>query len=213
MPFRRLIPGFLVRFVLVFGLLIVPWPGWSEFYAEGFRAAGNAVFARADKGYLLHFQSNQPTQRSSAVDTQIIIGNRRLADSSGKGPAALLDLNTRSVGWLPTALTIALIMATPVQWRRRSWALLWGMLLINLFILFSVAVFIWNESTTVSLVTLSPVWKQIADALEYTLISQLGISFSLPVLIWVAVLFRRQDFGRFAAGSWPERNHCATPKV
>jgi hypothetical protein len=31
------------------------------------------------------------------------------------------------------ALTIALIMATPVQWRRRSWALLWGMLLINAF--------------------------------------------------------------------------------
>jgi hypothetical protein len=111
------------------------------------------------------------------------------------------------------ALTIALIMATPVQWRRRSWALLWGMLLIMLFILFSVAVFIWNESTTVSLVTLSPVWKQIADALEYTLISQLGISFSLPVLIWIAVLFRRQDFGRFAVGGWPERNRCVTPKV
>jgi hypothetical protein len=137
-------------------------------------------------------------QKPRVNPTRIIIGNPRLADSHGKGPVALLELNTRSVGWLPTALTIALIVATPVRWRRRSWALLWGMLLIKLFILSSVAVYIWNESTTVSLVTLSPVAKQIADGLEYTLISQLGISFSIPVLVWIAVLFRGQDFRRLA---------------
>ena len=58
--------------------------------------------------------------------------------------------------------------------------------------------YIWNESTTVSLVTLSPFWKEIADALEYTLVTQMGISFSIPVLVWIAVLFRRQDVKTFA---------------
>ena len=102
-----------------------------------------------------------------------------------------------ALGWLPTALTVALIVATPVPRRRRCWALLWGMLLIHSFVLFSVAVYIWNESTTVSLVTLSPFWKEIADALEYTLVTQMGVSFSIPVLIWIAVLFRRQDVKTF----------------
>ena len=39
---------------------------------------------------------------------------------------------------------------------------------------------------------------EIADALEYTLVTQMGISFSIPVLVWIAVLFRRQDVKTFA---------------
>jgi hypothetical protein len=193
LAFWRLILGFLIRFVVVFGLLILPWPGWNEFYGQGFRAIGNAVFARQDENCILYFEAHRQTRGFSAVDTRITIGNRHLMDSNGKGPVTLLELNTRFVGWLPTALTIALIVATPVPWRRRWWALFWGVLLIHAFILFSVAVYIWNESTTVSLVTLSPLWKEIADALEYTLVVQMGASFSIPVLIWIAVLFRRQD--------------------
>jgi hypothetical protein len=195
MPLRRLILGFLIRFVVVFGFLILPWPGWNEFYGQGFRALGNAVFAREDERWILHFEAHRQTRGFSATDTRITVGNRHLVDSSSKGVITFLELNTRSVGWLPTALTIALIVATPVTWRRRWWALLWGVLLIQAFILFSVAVYIWNESTTVSLVTVSPLWKQIADALEYTLVFQMGASFSIPVLVWIAVLFRRRDFG------------------
>jgi hypothetical protein len=197
MRFRNLILGFLIRFVVVFGLVIFPSATWNELYGQGFRAVGNAVFARDDEKCVLYFEGHRQTQGFSAVDTRIIIGNRHLADNNGKGPAALLVLNTRSVGWLPTALTAALIVATPVPWRRRCWALLWGVLLINAFVLFSVAVYLWNESTTVSLVTLSPFWKEIADALEYTLVTQMGISFSIPVLIWITVLFRRQDVKTF----------------
>jgi len=145
--------------------------------AQGFRAVGNAVFARDNEKCVLYFEGHRQTQGLSAVDTRIIIGNRHLVDNNGKGPAAFLMLNSRSVGWLPTALTVALIVATPVPWRRRCWALLWGVLLINAFVLFSVAVYIWNESTTVSLLTLSPFWKEIADALEYTLVTQMGSVF------------------------------------
>jgi hypothetical protein len=210
MPFRSLILGFLIRFVVVFGLLIFPSPTWNKLYGRGFRAVGNAVFARDDEKCVLYFEGHRQSQGFSAVDTRIMIGNRHLVDSNGKGLGALLVLNTRSVGWLPTALTVALIVATPVPWRRRCWALLWGMLLIHSFVLFSVAVYIWNESTTVSLVTLSPFWKEIADALEYTLVTQMGISFSIPVLIWIAVLFRRQDVKTFVL-TQPSRRRVVAP--
>ena len=194
---RCLILGFLIRFIVVFGLLIFPWPVWNELYGQGFRAVGNAVFAQDNEECVLYLERHRQTKGYSAVDTRIVIANRHLVESNGKGPAALLALNTRSVGWLPTALTAALIVATPVPWRRRCWALLWGVLLIHAFLLFSVAVYIWNESTTVSLVTLLPFWKEIADGLEYTLVTQMGISFSIPVLIWITVLFRRQDVKTF----------------
>jgi hypothetical protein len=106
-------------------------------------------------------------------------------------------LDTRSIGWDPTALTIALILATPVPWRRRGWALLWGLVLVNLFILFSLQSWIWNASPNISLTTLSPFWKEMADDLEYTLITQMGVSFSMPVLIWIVVTFRLEDARRF----------------
>jgi hypothetical protein len=88
---------------------------------------------------------------------------------------------------------MAFIAASPIPWRRRAWALVWGLIVVDSFIVFSVWVYIWNESTNVSLVTLSPFWKQIADGLQYTLVTQMGISFSVPVLIWLFVTFRSTE--------------------
>jgi hypothetical protein len=65
--------------------------------------------------------------------------------------------------------------------------------LIHCFILFSLQTWIWNESPGLSLTTLSSFWKEVVDDLEYTLITQLGASFSMPVLIWIVVTYRRED--------------------
>ena len=94
---------------------------------------------------------------------------------------------------MPTALTAALVLATPISWRRRLIALAGGLVLIHLFILVSLQSWIWNNSTGVSLLALSSFWQQAADDLNYTLMNQLGVSFSVPVIIWVLVTFRRQD--------------------
>jgi hypothetical protein len=88
---------------------------------------------------------------------------------------------------------MALILATPVSWRQRGWALFWGLLLIHLFILFSLQVAIWEEYPALSLTDFSPFWKSVVDALNYTLITQLGASFSVPILIWILVAIRREN--------------------
>jgi hypothetical protein len=193
MPARSLILGFLWRFALVYGLLILPWPGWTALYAEGFRGLGNAIFGERDSECVLYFEPDQETRGLAAVDSRIAIANPRLADKNGNGPVTYLSLNTRSIGWIPTALIIALIMATPIPWRRRALALFWGLLLTEAFVLISVALYIWNESTTISLHVLTPFWKELAADAEYVLITQLGASFSIPVLIWILVTFAYQD--------------------
>ena len=196
MPLRSLILGFLIRFVLIFGLLILPWPGWNDLYSQAFRAVGNTIFGSNEGNRILYFEAHRQTRGVASLDTRIVLGNRNLVDSSGNGPVSYLGLDPRSIGWTPTAFTVALIAATPIPWRRRIWALFWGLILINLFILFSIWVYIWNSSTEVSLITLSPIWKQIADALQYTLITQMGISFTVPVLIWILVTFQQQGVGK-----------------
>lgn len=68
-----------------------------------------------------------------------------------------------------------------------------GLLVIHVFILFSLQVWIWDESPALSLIDLSPFLKTIMDELQNTLVTQMGASFSVPILIWILVTFRREN--------------------
>jgi hypothetical protein len=198
MPLSKLLLIFVAGFVLLYGLLMAPWPGWNAAYGAWFRGLGELAFTRTGEQRIVRFEPYFEQHGFSSLTTRIILGNRDLTDNAGRGPVRRLDLDTRSIGWTPTALTIALILATPLPWRRRAWALLWGMLLVHAFILFSIQAWIWNESPDLSLSNLSPFWKEVADNLEYTLITQMGISFSMPVLIWIVATFRERDLKHFS---------------
>jgi hypothetical protein len=200
------------KFVFIFGLLIFPWPGWNQAYSGYFRGLGDAVFSRPDDQRIVLFRAKEMQHGFSSLDSQMVIGNRASVDSSGKGLSKVLSLDTRSIGWTPTALTIALILSTPVPWRQRGWALVWGVILIHVFILFSLQVAIWNQSPALSLLDLSPFWKEMVDALDYTLLVQLGASFSVPILIWILVTIRRQDLFRIAGGNQNDRREFKLKK-
>jgi hypothetical protein len=192
----RTIVVFLCSFVLVYGLLILPWPGWNRGYSRYLQALGRTVFVGNGDRRILRFSSG--TGLPGSLDTRITLANRDLLDHTGSGSARILQLDARGIGWVPTALLVALILATPIPWRRRGWALFWGLLSVHVFILFSLGIYIWDESTELSLVALTPFWKTVADGLEETLITQLGASFVVPALIWILVTFSRQDLDRLS---------------
>ena len=200
MPPRSLVFGFLSRFALTYGLLIVPWPGFNAAYGSYFRGLGQAVFAREGERRILYFEA-VPKKLHRVLDTRIALANRDQFDRSGRGPGRYLELDTRGVGWVPTALVLALILATPVPWRRRGRALLWGLLVVHGYLLLCVAVYIWSNSTDLLLLTLNPFWKEVVRGLEETLLTQMGASFVEPVLIWIFVTLRRQDMVVWRAGT------------
>jgi len=190
------LPWFLCRFALIFGLLILPWQGWNDLYAHYFRDVGQLAFSREGEKRLVCFDSHPSPDGPATMTTRMSLGNTDLMGQDGKGLGEVIDLDTRSIGWVPTALTIALILASPVRWPRRMWALGWGLLLVHAFILFSLQTWIWSEEPALSLTTLSPWAARVVDELQYTLITQLGASFSVPVLIWLLVTFRREDLAQ-----------------
>ena len=195
MPPRSIIAGFLARFILVYGLLILPWPGLKAAYGSYFRTLTRIAFTRGNGKRILRVEAAREGT-THALDTRLTVVNRALLDAHGSGPAMVLELDMRAVAWLPMVLVGALILATPIPWRRRGWALVWGEVLTHGFVLFSLAVYIWNEadaSTGLSLARFSPFWKSVMNGLEETLITQLGASFAVPVLIWILVTFRVFD--------------------
>ena len=189
----RPIAGFFARFLVIYTLLILPWPGWDLIYARYLQGLAQMVFEHDQKRVVL-FQSYTVQHGFSLLNSRVTVSNRDLLDAAGNGPARNIELDLRSIGWVPTALTAALILATPVPWARRGWALLWGLVLVHAFILFSVQSALWAVSPDLSLITFSPFWGRVVDELDYALITQMGASFSVPVLIWILVTFRRQDY-------------------
>jgi hypothetical protein len=133
------------------------------------------------------------------LDIRIILGNRRQVRPDGRLPSHLLGLDSRGVGWVPTALLLALTLATPLPWRRRLIAAVGGLVLIHLFLLASVWIYLLNNSDTASglkLVELQPWQKTIVEGLEETFITQMGPGFAVAVVVWMGVAFQRGDGAR-----------------
>jgi len=201
-PELKAVLSLLCWFVPVYTLFIIPWPGSRDFYGSYLRSAAKLVLAQNNSRRILRFDEVPVSKRNRNLDTRITVANREQLDANGSGRAVMLDLDSHGVGWVPTALLIALVVATPVSWARRSWALAGGLLVIHAVILFSIQVYIWNQSDTASgldLIALTPFWKTIVSGLEETLVTQLGASFIIPVLIWILATFRVEDLRTFSA--------------
>jgi len=195
---RRLIGRFLLGFAVAFGALVAPWPGWNAAYGALFRGGAAAVFSDGHGRILVRFRRAEHPPRAE-IDTEIVVADRAQIGRDGRGPANVLGLDTRSVGWIPTALVLALIVATPVGWRRQWRALVLGLAVVHVYILLVVGVYLWNETAGAVPVSFLPYWAGLGGGLEETLVTQLGPSFAVPALIWVAVTFRREDWAGFGS--------------
>ena len=185
--------GSIALFIVIFALLVFPWPGFDELYGSYFRTFGTLAFSRDDSPRLVRFDHQILVHDFSTLNTRIVLGNRAQVDSSGRGLTMQTSLDTRSIGWIPTALTLSLIAATPIPWRRKIWALLGGLALVHLLILFTLETWIWSESSSLALLHLTAFWQKVTEELRYTFLTQLGSSFTAPVLIWLLVCFRKRD--------------------
>jgi hypothetical protein len=195
MPKLKATLVFAAWFGLIYGLLIAPWPEAKPLYAHYFRGLGQRVLESNSGRRLLRFEPlDDPGHKwPPNFDTGIILANRDLLDAGGNGQKFMLAVDAWQMGWAPTAFLVALTMATPIPWRRKRWALFWGWFWVQGFIVLTLGIFIWNESTRLYLVTLTPFWKGIANQVEELALSPVGPSFFASALIWMLVAFRRQD--------------------
>lgn len=182
-------------FVLVYGLLMVPWPGLQSAYAKFYRAGAAFLFGRVGaKGIVRFVPANDPY-----YDTNIVFYNRDVVRKDGR---MITDIQvphpTRYAGYMHTALLVALIGATPVSWRRKGWALLWGMILLYGFIILKVALLVINPYTMGMLTQyqLSPFWERVLYIVTIVFVTNLTTGWVVTVFIWILVSFRREDWSR-----------------
>jgi len=195
---RNPIAIFLCRFVVVYAILAGPWLEFDKACGDYFCAICQVVFAADDGPRHLSFEtSGESSSRRNGM--RVVIVNKALLNRDGSGPVRNVDVH---FGRQPAALLVALIVATPISWPRRGWALWWGILSLHGLIILFLSFCVWNESAEVLLTTMDPFRKSVAKICRGGLTDQLSLA--IPVLIWVLVTFRREDrlggLGRFVVG-------------
>ena len=185
---RRPVITFACAFVLLYVLLIVPWPGWGKIYGDWFRWLCGLFFGgQHDARYVTFIRSGQPPHPD---DTVVQIMNIAQA-KNGAAPEFDAIVDAIGLGWRQTALLIALIVATPISWKRRGWALLWGLIAIHAIIVAFMGFHIWVDSAQVGLVTFTSFWQRAVE--EITEFFLYLYSAVISVVLWILVTFRKDD--------------------
>lgn len=189
----RRIAGFFARLAIIYGLFVIPWPGIKTGYAAFFRVSGTFFFESLIPGGSVRFEpAPNPTGR---FDTVILCVNKRT------GAEAEADASSRNSGYLQTALLISLVLATPLPWSRRVWALLWGLLLVNVAMACTTLVLLLRIfSSRGFLLELTPFWDKILEVAFGLAMTDAVTLWPVSVLTWIVVSFRRSDWATAFGG-------------
>ena len=191
MPPLKLIAGFMGRFAVLFVLFVAPWPGTARLESECLRGMATHIFGGTQGNREISFEAlpDHPEQ------TRAVIVNRGLLNSDGSGPVRNMDLDLDRLVVRPLAVLLALILATPISWRRRGWAVLTGTAVLFVCVFAFLGLSLWVESAEVALADPSQMTKTLALDVRSASLAQAVIG--LPVLIWLIVTIRRGDAAKF----------------
>ncbi len=196
------VAGLPVRLALVYGLLMAPWPGWEENYGKLYAQASAWLFESADPERRVRIAHAPPKPGSFAQmwkqDTVVSlkIGGASVGDR--QVPTFGTARSSRYTGYTPMALTIALVIAMPISWRRRLVALPWAVLLAVAFSALMLAFFIhgwFHVQEWIVLAETSAAYETLARTLGTLLgiASGFGPYYIAPVIIAVLATLRRAD--------------------
>ena len=109
-------------------LLFWVMPAFDAAYAFGFKSAGNALFGQLGSNLLVEYSWIPPGERNSMGEIEMVgrvIGFDRLAWES--------SYEVRNRGYAPSAMLLALMLATPMSRQRRVFGSFLGLVALNLF--------------------------------------------------------------------------------
>ncbi len=207
----KLVARFALFVVVVYAVLTWLWPMFDRGYAAWFRSVGNVAFARlwcwpqARVDFLNLYSSDlvadinavlpgklpagfEPQKAMGVRDTLLVLTNNDVPAVPG-----MMRTSSRIMGYVPTAVLVALAVATPLSLRRRGWVLLWGLVLVHVFVIFRLTVLVVNNGFAAAkqyaLFHPGPFWKDVLRRADEVLADNPTFSYVVPVFLWVLILF------------------------
>ena len=177
--------------LLIYCLLIVAWPGMIDGYRWCFRAGGNLVFSSFGSSavYFEPFSSNE-----YGKDTTLTLVKQRPFRARGA-----TEISVSYIGYRPTAFMLALVLATPVPWRRKLYILFWCLVWLNIFVVLRVLLSLYASfggTDPRSLLMLGANTKFAVHVLHHIFVMAPAAHYMVPGFIWILVAFRRGDVAK-----------------
>jgi hypothetical protein len=180
---------------------MIPWPGVETGFGAAFAyladeaTGGNRVIPGTNALVRVrHDPEHDPTR-----DIRLILGNLQALDNP-KG-ATYTRTSSRQLGYMPVAVFLAFVLASPVGWARKGWAALCGLPIVFVFVATRFAVlllFQFNGAAPHCLFQLGPFGSKTLLIAYDLLAVEPATAYVVPVFIWMAVTFRRSDFESLA---------------
>ena len=209
--------GFLLRFSLLYVLLIVPWPGLSNVIASYVRGIGCCFFGesvehfkaglkhlkdgrmQSDKVHIVLFRPKTPTDEPmpADVDTLMVFYN---ADNLKIGKPAGLSygLESKTQFWLPFTFYLALVGASPIRWQRKILAVGLGLVLAHIIVALTLWAYVLSFSASTAMIEIAPWWEAMLGRILMQLIVASGPSIISYFVLWPIACFRREELRRIA---------------
>src|ERR1700677_4268321 len=108
---------FVLRFVLLFSLLTWPWSGLRQAVSACFRVEARFLVSVAYPGQALSVQPLSDS-RYPSFDTEVTGLDLLKIGPEGRKWAVEIPFDSHSQGWVPLAMLIALVIATPLPWSK-----------------------------------------------------------------------------------------------
>ncbi len=206
-------PKDVVRFAIIVVVaytgLTLSWSTLDRAYASWFRSTGNIVFSQfwlwseAKVQFVdLHaddmraqvnakLPGSLPTnfklpKHDGVQDTLLMLRNKNTPADVG-----FLRTSSRILGYTPLAILIALVLATPTKWIRKLWMMLWGMLLVHLFIAVRISVILLQDGYAAdkayALFHPGPFMQDVFDRGKTILADNPTFSYLASVFLWLMV--------------------------
>lgn len=193
---KRPILSFIVVFIIVFPLLMFALPYLRSPYASFFQKTGNFFF----KNFVNNSESLQRDVKIFRTSDkkrilQIDIGFKDIRVEGGNMMAKLTEIDTQKEGLVPFLFLISLILASPIKLKKKAKALLYGALLLHIWILFKFNMQILDNFNYPNLVFIDLPFP--FDSFVYyfnAFIRVTGASSALviPIIFWVIVAYEKE---------------------
>jgi hypothetical protein len=193
MPAFKHVSWFFFKICVIYGFFIVVDCGGV--YATVFRAFGNGAYANmGDRGRVRLIKA--PPEFPD-YDTQVKLINGKI-----RGARGTMEIATRKTAYLPTAFTIALVLATPIPIKRRAIGLIIALAMIGGFVLFQYYlqfVEVLSRQGPLDVYGLSSFVRGAVVILIKILSLTPVTAYIIPVIIWAIVIFRRDQLAQLTA--------------
>ncbi len=183
---------------------MAPWLGLRAAYSKFFIAGAAFLFESLGPSGGIRFRQSTDSKH----DIDIIVYNRDQIGPDGKVPLALrANYSSHYAGYIHTVFITALILATPISFRRRVWALVLALILMHVFIAFKLLIMLISllSNSRLSLFVLSPFWKDVVVTTNQVVVRHLTTGFIIAFFIWILVSFRGESLLKFLTQSHPTK--------